>query len=102
VVTIGEMTRPRKLEASIVDAWLGAHPGWERDGEGIARAYAFPDFSAALGFVVRVGLASEKRDHHPDVALSWGKARVLWTTHDAGGLTELDLDLAAASDAIFG
>ena len=57
-------------------------------------ACQFPDFSAALGFVVRVGLIAEKRDHHPDISFGWGKAHVLWSTHDAGGITQLDLDLA--------
>lgn len=96
------MPRPEKLDPAAVDAWLSGHAGWERDRDGIARAYKFADFSAALGFVVRVGLVAEKRDHHPDIELGWGKARVYWTTHDAGGVTQLDLDLAAASDALAG
>jgi 4a-hydroxytetrahydrobiopterin dehydratase len=99
------MTRPAKLEKAAVDAWLASHAAWERAGEGagpaaIARRFKFKDFSAALGFVVRVGLVAEKRDHHPDVELGWGKARLLWSTHDAGGITQLDLELAEASDAI--
>lgn len=94
------MGRPAKLDSAAVDTWLSAHPSWQRDGDGIARVYMFPDFSAALGFVVRVGLVAEKRDHHPDVMLSWGKARVYWSTHDAGGITQLDLELAAASDKL--
>jgi 4a-hydroxytetrahydrobiopterin dehydratase len=97
------MARPTKLERSEVDAWLAAHPGWERDGEGaIARAHAFPDFGAAVAFTVRLGFVAEKRDHHPDVLVGWGKARVLWTTHDAGGITALDLALAEATDALAG
>jgi len=93
------MPRPSQLSPDSVDAWLATHPGWQRVGDGaIARAYKFPDFSAALGFVVRLGLVAEKKDHHPDVELGWGKARVLWSTHDAGGITELDLELAEASD----
>ena len=97
------MKRPAKLENATVDAWLGKHAGWERAGDGaIARTFKFADFSAALGFVVRVGLAAEKNDHHPDVELGWGKARVLWSTHDAGGITELDLKLAETSDALAG
>jgi 4a-hydroxytetrahydrobiopterin dehydratase len=95
------MVRPTKLDAAVVEAWRAKHADWERVGEtAIARAYKFKDFSAALGFVVRVGLAAEKRDHHPDVELGWGKARVLWSTHDAGGITQLDLELAEASDAL--
>ena len=95
------MQRPAKLEADFVDAWLSAHSGWERVGaHAIARGFKFLDFAAALGFVVRVGLVAEKRDHHPDIELGWGKARVLWTTHDAGGITALDLELAEATDAL--
>lgn len=95
------MARPTKLETAVVDAWLAGNPGWVREGAGaLVRAFKFPDFSAALGFVVRVGLVAEKRDHHPDIELGWGKARVLWSTHDAGGITQLDLDLAEATSKL--
>jgi 4a-hydroxytetrahydrobiopterin dehydratase len=97
------MARPAKLDDGAVTAWLGLHAGWERAGEGaIARRFTFPDFAAALGFVVRVGCLAEKKDHHPDVELGWGRARVLWSTHDAGGLTQLDLDSAEACDRFAG
>ena len=94
------MTRPSKLESVVVDGWLAANPGWERDGDAIVRSYKLADFGAALGFAVRLGLIAEKREHHPEILVGWGKARVLWTTHDAGGLTQLDLDLAKATDAL--
>ena len=95
------MTRPTKLEKSAVDAWLAKHSGWERQGEGaLARTFKLKDFSAALGLVVRVGLAAEKQDHHPDVELGWGKARFLWSTHDAGGITQLDLSLAETTETL--
>jgi 4a-hydroxytetrahydrobiopterin dehydratase len=97
------MARPTKLETAAVDTWLGAHAGWERAGAGaIAKKFTFPDFGAALGFVVRVGCMAEKRDHHPDVELGWGKARVLWSTHDAGGVSQLDLDAAEGTDKLAG
>ncbi len=97
------MNRPTKLDAHDVDVWLKAHPGWARDAEGaLARSFTFPDFSSALAFVVRVGLAAEKKDHHPDVTLGWGKASVHWTTHDAKGITSLDLELAAQTDSFTG
>lgn len=64
------------------------------------RTFTFADFGGAVAFTVRLGFVAEKRDHHPDVLVSWGKARVLWTTHDAGGITQLDLELAEASDAL--
>jgi 4a-hydroxytetrahydrobiopterin dehydratase len=97
------MSRPAKLDAVAVDAWIAAHPGWERSGaDAIARQFAFPDFASALGFVVRLGCWAEKRDHHPDVELGWGRARVLWSTHDAGGISQLDLEAAEAADKLAG
>lgn len=99
------MARPNRLSEDEINSWMGTHAGWERTttakGDGaLTRTFGFADFGAALGFVVRVGCAAEKRDHHPDVELGWGRARVLWTTHDAGGITRLDLDLAEACDAL--
>lgn len=94
------MVRPQKLEAPEVDAWLAAHEGWAREGDALVRAYELPDFGAAVAFTVRLGFVAEKRDHHPDVLIGWGKARVLWTTHDAGGITRLDLELAEATDKL--
>jgi 4a-hydroxytetrahydrobiopterin dehydratase len=94
------MARPTKLDAREIETWLAAHPEWSaQGGVALTRAFKFPDFSAALAFVVRVGLAAEKRDHHPDVELGWGRARVLWTTHDAGGITSLDVELATLTDS---
>src|SRR5579884_2689141 len=97
------MPRPTKLDPKSLDAWLAAHPGWERaDSGAIARRYTFTDFASALAFTVRVGCLAEKRDHHPDVELGWGRARVLWSTHDAGGVTELDTAAAEATDSLAG
>lgn len=97
------MARPTRLPDSDVDQWLAAHPEWARTPgppSAIARELRFADFASALGFVVRVGAAAEKHDHHPDLELGWGRVRVLFTTHDAGGLTTLDLTLATACDEI--
>jgi 4a-hydroxytetrahydrobiopterin dehydratase len=100
---MSRMPRPTKLESAVVDAWLAQHAGWERNGpEALAKRFAFPDFAAALGFTVRLGCMAEKRDHHPDVELGWGRVRVVWSTHDAGGVTQLDLDAAAATDMLGG
>ncbi|MEO8878472.1 MAG: 4a-hydroxytetrahydrobiopterin dehydratase [Polyangiaceae bacterium] len=96
------MSRPTKLEGLVVNAWLAQHAPWVRASDiSISRKFEFPDFSAALGFVVRIGLVAEKKDHHPDIELSWGKVRVTWSTHDANGVTKLDLELADESDKIF-
>ena len=95
------MPRPTQLAQSAVDTFTSQHPGWERtQGGAIAKNFKFPDFASALGFVVRVGCYAEKRDHHPDVELSWGRVRVGWSTHDAGGITELDVAAAEATDKL--
>jgi 4a-hydroxytetrahydrobiopterin dehydratase len=58
------------------------------------------DFAGALAFVNAVGELAEARNHHPDIAISWNKVTLTLSTHSAGGLTQADLDLAAAIDAI--
>ena len=96
--------RPSKLDSDSLEKWLEAHPGWERTQAGgqqaLARTFKLADFSAALGLVVRIGLAAEKRDHHPDIELGWGRVRVVWTTHDQKGVTSLDTELAEATEAL--
>jgi 4a-hydroxytetrahydrobiopterin dehydratase len=96
------MARPSALTPDDIERWLPNHPGWERSGVGIARAYKIADFATALAVAVRVGCLAEKMDHHPDIELGWGRIRVLWSTHDAGGITQLDLDAAQGTDAIVG
>jgi 4a-hydroxytetrahydrobiopterin dehydratase len=92
--------RDRLLDDGI-GAFVVAHPGWEHAGDRIERTYSFPDYSAAVGFVMRIALAAERHDHHPDLSLSWGKVRVAWSTHDAGGVTPLDLELAELTDRLY-
>jgi 4a-hydroxytetrahydrobiopterin dehydratase len=96
------MSSREKLTDESIDAFLASHSAWSRDGVELRRTYKFPDFSSALAFVVRVGLAAEKRDHHPDVLLGWGRAEIRWTTHDRGGITALDVDMAEATDRLYG
>lgn len=77
-------------------------PRWtlatERDA--IRREFRFRDFSAAWGFMSRVALLAEQHDHHPDWSNVWNTVRIELTTHDAGGLTERDVTLAQAIDAL--
>ncbi len=94
------MPRPELVQETDVARWLTAHTQWKRDEQTITRSFEFADFSAALAFVVRVGLAAEKHDHHPDIELGWGRASVSWTTHEPKGLTTLDLALAEACDQL--
>ena len=73
---------------------LRSLPGWKHDGGRLVRVYRFDDFSEAFGFMARAALAAEKRDHHPDWSNSRATVTVHLSTHDAGGVTDLDFDLA--------
>jgi len=94
------MARPTLVTDKTAAHWFTAHPQWRRRKDTIARTFKFADFSGALAFVVRVGLVAEKHDHHPEIAFTWGRVRVSWTTHVPTGLSTLDLKLAEASDAL--
>jgi 4a-hydroxytetrahydrobiopterin dehydratase len=87
-----------ELEALL--ARLGPN-GWQViSGHHLEKSYTFPDFSAALGFVNRVGSVAEEQGHHPDIYLGWGKVRITVWTHKIEGLTESDFILAAKADQV--
>ncbi|MEP7351321.1 MAG: 4a-hydroxytetrahydrobiopterin dehydratase [Sphingorhabdus sp.] len=93
-----------KLDDSArVDA-LKALPHWIYDAEaqGIRRSLRFPDFAAAFAFMTRVAILAEKADHHPEWFNVYNRVDILLTTHDAGGLSQRDIDLAIKIDAIAG
>lgn len=77
-------------------------PDWKTvDGrDAINRSFKFKDFNAAFGFMTRAALVAEQMNHHPEWFNVWNKVDVTLSTHDAGGLTELDLKLAEAMDRI--
>jgi 4a-hydroxytetrahydrobiopterin dehydratase len=81
---------------------LKALPKWsEVDGrDAIARTFTFKDFNEAFGFMSRVALVAEKRDHHPEWRNVYRTVEVVLATHDAGGVTMRDVELAKAMDAI--
>ncbi len=75
--------------------------GWEViDDHHLTRIFTFPDFAQALDYVNKIGAVAEKENHHPDIALGWGKVRVDIWTHKINGLTESDFILAAKIDQI--
>ena len=74
------------------------HPGWTLDGETITRTFSFADFNEAIGFTIRVAMAAEVADHHPDIDIRWNKVTLSLSTHSVGALTDLDRDLAARID----
>jgi 4a-hydroxytetrahydrobiopterin dehydratase len=94
------MSRPSRLAEADIDAGMATIPAWTRDGDRIRRSVETPSFPAAIAFVTRVGFLAEAADHHPDIDVRWRAVHLVLTTHDAGGLTELDLALAAAIDRV--
>jgi 4a-hydroxytetrahydrobiopterin dehydratase len=75
-------------------------PGWRVVNGKLHREYAFADFVAAFGFMAKVALVAEKRDHHPEWFNVYNKVVVDLTTHDAGGISEKDFELAKAMEAL--
>ena len=75
-------------------------PRWRKTGRVIRRTYEFKDFVVAMKFVNAAARAAEKACHHPDIDIRWNKVTLALTTHDQGGLTEKDFELAARFDAL--
>jgi len=81
---------------------LGGIPGWtEIEGrDAIGKTFVFKDFNEAFGFMTRAALAAEKMNHHPEWRNVYKTVEVVLSTHDAGGVTNLDIELATAMNAI--
>ena len=95
----GDMAR--LTDAEVATALEGL-PGWEREGDMIAKTYELATFPAAIQFVVAVGERAEAANHHPDIDIRWRRVRLALTTHDEGGLSELDVALAAEAESLAG
>ena len=81
---------------------LGALPGWteSQGGKAVGKTFVFKDFNEAFGFMTRAALVAEKMDHHPEWRNVYKTVEVVLSTHDAGGLTKLDIELATRMNAI--
>ena len=89
-----------KLDAMALTQSLQSLPGWTHDAArgAIHRSFRFADFSQAFAFMTRVALYAERHDHHPEWSNVYNRVDILLTTHDAGGLTQRDIDLARFAD----
>ena len=96
------MARPPLLDEKDVAARLHAHPAWMLKGGKLHREFRFAGFSEAFGFMARAALAAEKLNHHPEWSNVYSRVTVDLSTHDAGGVTELDLGLARVMEKIAG
>ena len=88
------MARRSLLSEEEIAVRLRDVPGWSRVGKTITREWKFRDFPEALAFINKVGALAESMNHHPDISNSWATVRLTLTTHDKGGLTNLDFELA--------
>ncbi len=95
------MAKPEKLSKEAIESFVASHAGWKRDGDTLTKTYSFQHYGAGVAFAVHVGFAADKRDHHPDMIVSWGKVEVRWSTHDAGGISALDTEMAQQTDHVY-
>jgi 4a-hydroxytetrahydrobiopterin dehydratase len=87
---------PARLSDLEIQRALGGLPGWSRRGDVLTKTFTFPRFLDGIDFVVRVANLAEGANHHPDVDIRYTKVTCTLSTHDAGGITQKDLDLAGA------
>lgn len=100
--------RPTREEIAVelssedeIDRRLEELPDWRREGDSIVRSYSLDDFVEAVDFTRALVEPAESANHHPDLEVSWGTVVVRLTTHDAGGLTSNDFDLARKYDELY-
>ena len=91
-----------RLSDIAIQRGLGNLPGWSRRGDVITKTYQFADFMKGIDFVVAVAKAADAADHHPDIDIRYTKITCSLSTHSAGGITEKDLAMAGAIEAVRG
>ncbi|HSH75411.1 MAG TPA: 4a-hydroxytetrahydrobiopterin dehydratase [Longimicrobiales bacterium] len=87
-----------KLNAESIKGWLSTRKGWKRRANKLTKVFEFGSFRPAIVFVNRIASIADTLNHHPDIDVRYGTVTVALTTHDAGGITEKDLELAEQID----
>ncbi len=90
----------RKFNESEISKQLETVNDWKSVDNKLHKRFEFSNFAESLAFVNRVGEIAEKHDHHPDITFGWGYAEIFLTTHDCGGITEIDFVVASEIDSI--
>lgn len=90
----------KKLTSEEVENALAGLNGWTAGDDKLKKRFEFTNFAESLAFVNKAGQIAEAADHHPDIKLGWGYAEFEVTTHDRGGITAFDIDLAEKIDGI--
>lgn len=93
-------TTEAKLSEAQIEESLKALPQWSEAGGVIQRTWQFKDFMHSMRFVSMVADLAEKRQHHPDILVRYNKVTLSLSTHDAGGITQKDFDLARETDEL--
>ncbi len=94
------MADDTKLGDEAIAAGLAGLAGWEREGDAITKTYTFGAYMDGIAFVNGTAEAAEAADHHPDMAVGYKRVAVTLSTHSSGGISQKDLDLAAALEAL--
>ena len=94
------MPRPPRLSPDELAAALTALPLWRGDSDGLRRTVELPGFRDAVAAIVAIADVAEEMDHHPDIGLRWRTLHLTLVSHSAGGVSELDLELARRIDAL--
>jgi 4a-hydroxytetrahydrobiopterin dehydratase len=95
-------SRRALLSPEALAAGLESLPDWSAEGGAVHAEFSFESYSSGVLFACALAHAADRMDHHPDLFIGWRKVKVGLSTHDAGGVTQLDLDLAAQASALAG
>ena len=87
-----------KLDAKAIRDWLKDRDGWKVKGKAIRKDFSFKSFRSTIVFVNRIATLADEAGHHPDIDIRYDKVTLALSTHDAGGITDKDLELARAID----
>ncbi|MGH8799586.1 MAG: 4a-hydroxytetrahydrobiopterin dehydratase [Casimicrobiaceae bacterium] len=83
-------------------AHLAALPGWKHAGKALAKSFAFADYYRTMAFVNAIAYVAHRQDHHPDLSVHYNRVDVVYSTHDAGGVTQNDCICAAKVESLAG
>jgi 4a-hydroxytetrahydrobiopterin dehydratase len=90
-----------RLGADELAAHVATLPGWGAGADRLSKEFRFADFRATMAFVNAVAWIADREDHHPDLAVGYGRCEVAWSTHSAGGVTQNDVICAARVERLF-
>ena len=101
-MTQAQSGRPPKLDPEAVTAGLATLPGWtlRADQAAIVKTFRFKDFNEAFGFMTRVAILADRMDHHPEWFNVYNRVDITLNTHDVGGISRLDMEMAAFMEQI--